>query len=315
MIVSITHEVDLDGLGSQAIIKRYYEKEIGLIPEEISLYYAHYTNFKERINEIFDISLPEVLIITDIGFNKDYTELFPLFKKLKKKNCKIYWFDHHLIEIEFAEELIHTIELYYNDFQKCSAEIVKDFYLPEDKIANEIAQFAHETDFGTNQSKKAIELQTIISFNRGKKNDQNKKKIVKLLSNGEYENKWFSKELSKSEKWQTNEQKRIEKNIHLVKINNFGELVLSNAKLSAGSIAKYLKQNYPDKNGYLGIDQRYDELVLYSNKVNCRNLAVKFNGGGHKNRAGFKFDNISIDSKVKRQFLEILISEIKNNLI
>jgi len=315
MIVSITHEVDLDGLGSQAIIKRYYEKEMGLIPEEISLYYAHYTNFKERINEIFDISLLEVLIITDIGFNKDYTELFPLFKKLKKKNCKIYWFDHHLIEIEFAEELIHTIELYYNDFQKCSAEIVKDFYLPEDKIANEIAQFAHETDFGTNQSKKAIELQTIISFNRGKKNDQNKKKIVKLLSNGEYENKWFSEELSKSEKWQTNEQKRIEKNIHLVKINNFGELVLSNAKMSAGSIAKYLKQNYPDKNGYLGIDQRYDELVLYSHKVNCRNLAVKFNGGGHKNRAGFKFDNISIDSKVKRQFLEILISEIKNNLI
>ena len=315
MIVSITHEVDLDGLGSQAIIKRYYEKEIGLIPEEISLYYAHYTNFKQRIKEIFDISIPESLIITDIGFNKDYTELFPLFKKLKKKNCKIYWFDHHLIEIEFAEELIHTIELYYNDFQKCSAEIVKDFYLPEDKIANEIAQFAHETDFGTNQSKKAIELQTIISFNRGKKNDQNKKKIVKLLSNGEYENKWFSKELSKSEKWQTNEQKRIEKNIHLVKINNFGELVLSNAKMSAGSIAKYLKQNYPDKNGYLGIDQRYDELVLYSNKVNCRNLAVKFNGGGHKNRAGFKFDNVSIDSKAKRQFLEILISEIKNNLI
>ncbi|TFF85243.1 MAG: hypothetical protein EU518_01515 [Promethearchaeota archaeon] len=315
MIVSITHEVDLDGLGSQAIIKRYYEKKLGIVPEEISLYYAHYTNFKQRINEIFDNSIPESLIITDIGFNKDYKEIFPLFKKLINKNCKIYWFDHHLIDIAFAEELIHTIELYYNDFQKCSAEIVKDFYLPEDQIANEIAQFAHETDFGINQSKKAIELQSIISFNRGKKNDQNKKKIVKLLSNGEYENKWFSEELRKSEKWQKSEQKRIEKNIQLIEINNFGELILSYAKMSAGSIAKYLKQYYPDKNGYLGIDQRYDELVLYSTKINCRNIAVKFDGGGHKNRAGFKFDKISIDTNIKKQFLEILISEIKNNLI
>ena len=87
MIVSVTHELDLDGLGSQAIIQRYFNHFLKKNKSELNLHYAHYTNFIDKIREILDVGfLPEQLIISDIGFNDDFKKLYPLFKKFKENN-------------------------------------------------------------------------------------------------------------------------------------------------------------------------------------------------------------------------------------
>ncbi|NVM38580.1 MAG: hypothetical protein HWN81_23525, partial [Candidatus Lokiarchaeota archaeon] len=177
MIVSVTHELDLDGLGSQAIIQRYFNHFLKKNKSKLNLHYAHYTNFIDKIREILDFKfLPEQLIISDIGFNDDFKKLFPLFKRFKEKLGKILWFDHHLIDINFKNELKKILELFINDPNRCSAEIVKDYYLPEDLIAKKIAKFSRAIDFDTKNYQIASNLQSIIAYNRGSELNEVKKK-------------------------------------------------------------------------------------------------------------------------------------------
>ncbi|MBD3212163.1 MAG: hypothetical protein GF311_06085 [Candidatus Lokiarchaeota archaeon] len=315
-ITSLTHEVDLDGIGSQAIIKRYFTIKENIKNEDIHLFYAHYTNFKQKIKEILDVSnKPDIFIITDIGFNEGFAELFSLFKKSMNSGCKIYWFDHHIVENSVVRRLKNLLEIYLNDDQKCSAEIVKDYYLPDDMIAQEIAKYAHDTDFGDNNYKIASQIQSIISFNRGKKGNNNKKRIVNLLSEGKFENEWFMDQTNKLRTWEENEYEKVESNKILMTIENIGEILVSHAKIGAGRIAKLLKKQNPDKKAYIGIDTRYDELVVYSDVINCRDLAKTFNGGGHKDRAGFKYKNIVKNGEINPLFLEKLKSEIKGKIL
>ena len=44
MIVSLTHEHDLDGLGSQAIIQRYFNLKTEISGKDIIYYFADYTD-------------------------------------------------------------------------------------------------------------------------------------------------------------------------------------------------------------------------------------------------------------------------------
>ena len=56
---------------------------------------------------------------------------------------------------------------------------------------------------------------------------------------------------------------------------------------------------------------RYNEIIIHSTYVNCRELARNYKGGGHKNRAGFKYDKIFIN---KNEFSDEFIRNIKNNI-
>ena len=164
MIVSLTHEHDLDGLGSQAIIRRYFNLSSEYRNNEIAYYYADYTNFVEKIKNILSTEpIPSHLIISDIGFNESFKEIFTIFKKVKNGGCKILWFDHHIVDESIKEELKSLIHLYVNDTEKCAAEIVKENYMKDDPIASKIAEFARDTDFRTNKHKLASKFQSIVT--------------------------------------------------------------------------------------------------------------------------------------------------------
>ena len=63
-VVSISHQIDPDGLGSQAIIFRYF-RELKIEPIG---YLADYYNFIETFEKAI-AEKPDVLIISDIGLN------------------------------------------------------------------------------------------------------------------------------------------------------------------------------------------------------------------------------------------------------
>lgn len=293
MIISITHEIDLDGLGSQAIIKRYFTYFKNTKSDDILCYYAHYINFKEVVQEVLSKITPEgLLIISDIGFNEDFMELFPLFEKCKEKNCRIYWFDHHIVDKEIQRVLKNTLEEYINDPIRCTAEIIKDYYLPHDSIAIKIASFSRDTDFKTKKYAIASKIQSIISFNRGNELKKNKEKIVSLMADGIFENEWYEKQLIKIRVWEEEQTQFAINHAKLIKIEEFGKFIISFAKLSGGKVVSILKDYYPKAKFFIGIDIRYNEITIHSDYVDCRELARNFKGGGHKNRAGFKYEKI-----------------------
>lgn len=317
MIISITHELDLDGLGSQAIIKRYFQTVKGMKLDEIKLLYAHYTNFIDKIKRILSARLvPEHLFITDIGFNEEFKELYPIFREIIIKKCKIFWFDHHLVDEINELRLKEVLEVYLNDPKKCGAEIVKNYYLPDDPIAKKVAEFARDIDFHTQKYPIATELQSIIAFNRGNKKNENKRKIVNLLSTGIFENDWLKEQLHESKIYDGKQLKLALNHINFLEIDNFGKIAISFADLEGSRIVSELYQNFPDMKVFVGIDSRYNEVIVYSQFVNCREFASSYNGGGHENRAGFRHEKI-FDKKVneKKELNSLFIQGIKNAII
>lgn len=311
MIVLVTHEHDLDGLGSQAIIYRYFKQSHKNC--EIKLLYAHYLNFIEIIRNISNSELrPNKLIISDIGFNEDFKQIFPIFKNLNNQGCEVFWFDHHLVEEEIKDYIKDLIKIYLNDPDKCAAEVVKDFYLPKDSIATKIAEFARDTDFKTNIYKLASDLQLIIGFNKGDKNYKEKVKIVELLAKGDFQDVWFEDQLNKLQSWFEKEAKFTIEHVKFVDIENFGEIAISHAKMGGGKITILLSEKYPGSKAYIGIDKRFNEIIIHSEYINCRDFAKEFEGGGHRFRAGFKYPNIFTEQDVINQKF---IDDLKSRLV
>ena len=310
MIVSISHEHDLDGLGSQAIIKRYYDTSSP--KEAIKFLDANYLNFIEIVNEQLtsEINLSK-LIISDIGFNKSFKTLFRLFKLAKKRNYHIMWFDHHIVDASIKKKIRKLIDVYVNDVQKCAAEILKDYFLPNDPVAVKIADFARDTDFKTEEYKLASDIQLIIGYNIGPKGFNNRRKIVELLSEGKFNDQWFETQIRELEMWIKEQSDFAIQNVIKINIRNFGNAYISYAKIGGGKITELLKKEYPDSIAYIGIDLRYNEIIIHSDFIQCREFARYFGGGGHINRAGFKHPHIFSDNK---ELSETFIQDIKKSL-
>ena len=313
MIVSLTHEHDLDGLGSQAIILRYYRVKREIKKEEIKLFYAHYLDFKEKIKTILDKKdLPDELIISDIGFNDDFVNLFNLFERAKSKGCKISWFDHHIVDEKIKKEISKFCKIYINDPKRCAAEIVKDYFLPSDPIAIKISQYARDTDFKTKKYPIATDLQLIIGFNRGDDKIKEKIQIVQLLSEGDFENEWFRKQLEALKEWNEKESRLAIERAKIIDLDDDEKFAISHARIGGGRITELLKEHYPGLLAYIGVDERYNESIIFSNKINCREFARLFNGGGHVERAGFWHENIfNSDKKFTTEF----IKDVKKTLL
>ena len=293
MIVSITHEHDLDGLGSQAIIKRHLDLSSVVLKKKVIYEFATYVDFVEKIRAILDTDkIPSKLIISDIGFNDSFEELFAYFETAITQGCKILWFDHHIVDDLIKERLRNLIDTYVNDPERCAAEVVKDFYLPGDDISNNIAKFARDTDFRTELFEVASDLQSIISFNRGAHNDHNKHRIVKILSQGDFENEWFSSQLESLKQWLEEESSFALEHAIIISLESFGDVVISWAKLGGGKITKVVRLKFPHAKAFIGIDSRHNEIIIHSDFLNCREFAKEFEGGGHKERAGFKYAHI-----------------------
>jgi len=315
MIVLLNHQSDLDGIGSQAILKRYFHNQ----GAQLELKYALYPTFIERIQEVMALD-PDEIVIADIGFNDSFNQVFPIFEAAMKKGIKIFWFDHHQVDEETQNRLKKTINLYKNDTTSCAAKIVFEHFLPNDSIAQEIAKFAYDADYNEKKFPIAQELQIVIANNR---NDLTKlKKISDLLSKGLFEDKFIQDERIKALNEENEQIRNIKQNYEEFSIAKGKSLVLSYSNYSASKISRILEAKYPSKYLYFGLDERSDEVVIRSNFINCKALAKRFGGGGHFGRAGFSSNEILIIKnendtkkiKINENFINKFIIAVKEEL-
>ncbi|MHA1391844.1 MAG: hypothetical protein ACTSQT_06340 [Promethearchaeota archaeon] len=296
-----------------AIIKRHLDFSSVILKKKVIYEFATYVDFVEKIRTILDTDkIPSQLIISDIGFNDSFEELFSYFETAITRGCKISWFDHHIVDDVIKERLRNLIDTYVNDPERCAAEIVKDYFLPNDKVSITIAKFARDTDFRTQLFEVASNLQSIISFNRGAHNDRNKHRIVELLSQGDFENEWFKSQLESLKQWLEEESSFALEQAIKISLESFGDVVISWAKLGGGKITKVVRQRFPHAKAFIGIDSRHNEIIIHSDFLNCREFAKEFEGGGHKERAGFKYSRIFETPNVLTQsFIEDIKKRIR----
>ena len=310
MIVSLTHEHDLDGLGSQAIIKRYFDLNNKHESKNLTLLYAQYIDFSDKIKFILNIDeLPKELIISDIGFNEGFLEIFPLIKKAFTLGCRISWFDHHIVDPIVKEKIKLMTSIYVNDEKKCAAEIVQNYLLPDDEIAIYIAKLARDSDFKTKKFQLAKNLQSIIGYNRGEEKFEERRHIVDLLSKGEFSHSWFDSQLNDIKVWIEEQSDLALNTATKYPLHENKEFIVSFSGIGGGKINDIVQEKYPNMFAYIGIDKRYGEIIIHSDHINCRDFAMSFGGGGHEERAGFKYPNIfSSQGIINQEF----IKDVKN---
>ncbi|MBD3352088.1 MAG: hypothetical protein GF364_11430 [Candidatus Lokiarchaeota archaeon] len=391
-IVSFTHSEDLDGIGSQAIVHRYFkvlkhkpdksllnrssltETQIDSI-EKINLNYVRtdYTDYLYYIAALFaqnmdkfnssfiekmgvvkagfidkwntilkilfktqkyaendeplDIIIPStydiilkikdslknvhLLILTDLGFNPSFKCLFPF---LSNSRISLTYFDHHEqdeITQKFFSDLCGA---YIIDAKRCASEIIQDYFLPDDKIANKIADYSHDSDFRKWEIKETEKWQTIIG--KYSRNYDVLDMFVNNFAIGNFSAPEIEQLYQDLLKWQKSQENYLMEHITKKKITLFGiggiEFSFSASDMRPGRSLRVIEQKYEEifEHKFKFFDQEHHFIMIAinittgkvninSNIINVYKIASYFGGGGHVERAGFSLPTQYIKDDVK----------------
>ncbi len=163
-VLSISHDKDVDGLHSAAIVKRY-AKSKNLKHDVILTDYGGFDKVFAKVAAYRNT----LIIVTDLGM--DETELDNVAAGLRRaieQGCRVVWLDHHQWSDRSAKTILSLgnkpILKVNHDF--CAAEIAFKVLMPRDKISEELAKIAHDTDFNLRELEIANALTDALSVIR-----------------------------------------------------------------------------------------------------------------------------------------------------
>jgi len=161
---SISHDKDVDGLNSAAIVWRY-AKSKGL---DFSVNLTDYGSFEPVFSSVAS-RRNTLIVVSDLGMDDNTLDtVVTSLTRAMSQGCKIVWIDHH----QWSEKAIKAILALPNkpilrinhDF--CAAEIVHKVLMPRDEISEELARIAHDTDFNLREIEGAMALTDAVSVIR-----------------------------------------------------------------------------------------------------------------------------------------------------
>jgi len=303
-IISISHSIDPDGIGAQAIIFRYFRKQklepIGFL--------CDYHNFEYYLRIALS-KKPKILIISDIGLNDEIFEIS--LKLLNRFKGQKIWIDHHKITSELKIQLAKVLNEYIHDTNFCAAELVQKRFLPDDVISQKIALISHNGDFDKPDRLANIYF-TLIDYFR----DSLEKlfEIREIFIKGDFDNKKLYDDYLIAYKIFEVEKDRIKDSIKQITIAGKRFAIAYSSILPRGKIAKFLEE-ICDEEILLSIDTTNFRIGLRSEKYDVAAIAKEFGGGGHKNRSGFIFNGaLDENMNLSKEFIkkmEIALQSLK----
>lgn len=167
-VLVFSHEQDVDGLFSAAILKIAFPRcEVNLTNYGLEKMTELARTIKSRVQQSVG-----TVIIADVGVNEDsYLPVFQALQYSKEKGCNNIWLDHHVwpdnprLEIEKVCELVlHTEK---EGTKKCASELCFERFVPDNKLASQLAAIAHRTDFPDSAKFPIPPLTGLISYYLG----------------------------------------------------------------------------------------------------------------------------------------------------
>ena len=147
-VLVFSHEQDVDGIFAAAILR------IAFPQSEVML-----TNYGlEKMKVVAETIRSSVqqgsgtVIIADVGVNEEsYSPVFDALRYAKEKGWSNIWIDHHVWPVRPKDELDKVCELILHvekdGVKKCASELCHERFVPENKLAAQLAAIAHRTDF------------------------------------------------------------------------------------------------------------------------------------------------------------------------
>jgi len=292
-VVSISHSIDPDGIGSQAIIFRYF-RELGIEPLG---FLADYNNFAEVLDEALK-EKPKVLIISDIGLNSKV--IHAVIEPLKNSNARKIWIDHHKAPDELKNLVIDVTDEFVHDTKICAAELTQKRFMPNDEISKKIAIIGHNGDFDVHDRLTNI-FYTLIDYYRFSMKDL--ERIREIMIEGDFESEELVEEYLGAYKVFEAERDRIRNDLKVITVEQKTLAIASSRLLPRGKVTKFLSEICKE-DILLAIDTNNFRIGLRSDKYDVAAIAARFGGGGHKHRSGFTFkDALTEDKQLAKDFV------------
>ncbi len=183
-----SHEQDVDGLFSAAVLKMVYpNSEVILTNYGIE----NMLRVKDKILSFIQSFSSGTIIISDIGVNHEsYLPIFEALRMSKQKGFSNIWIDHHVWPEEMEEIFSLVCEMVLcsesgirsHEAKKCATELCIERFEPASIYAKTLGSIAHRTDFPDSARFPLPPLTGLISYYLGKK-ELNHKLYSVILDN------------------------------------------------------------------------------------------------------------------------------------
>ncbi len=161
---SISHDKDVDGLVSAAIVWRYAKKK-GL---KHSLELTDYGSFESAFKRVAELK-NALIIVTDLGLDDTSRDtVVGILRRAVTNGCRVVWLDHHQwpeVSIRAILSLRNRTVLKINHGY-CASEIAHKVLMPNDSVSAELARIARDTDFNVREIEAATALTDAINVLR-----------------------------------------------------------------------------------------------------------------------------------------------------
>jgi oligoribonuclease NrnB/cAMP/cGMP phosphodiesterase (DHH superfamily) len=182
-LLSISHDKDVDGLNSAAIVWRYAKSK----NLDFSVMLTDYGSFEPVFSKVAK-RRETLVIITDLSVDDSLLDVISDgLSRATSQGCRVVWLDHH----RWNDRAVGTIQSLPNspvlkvNHEYCAAEIAHKVLMPRDEISGELARIAHDTDFNLREMDSAVALTdalTTIRFAAMNKKEDVTDAIMPLLT-------------------------------------------------------------------------------------------------------------------------------------
>ncbi len=340
-LLSISHDKDVDGLASSAIVRRYALSR----SLEFDVILTDYGNFQDVFAAVA-LRRNTLIIITDLGMDDLVLDfIISSLERAISQGCRIVWLDHH----QWSKKAVAAIQSLGNkpilkvNHDHCAAEISHKVLMANDEISSELASIAHDTDFNLREIDSASALTDALSVLRFNAMDRKedlteilKPLLFKLADDGmsglwDTETKRFKDSLldqrvkyyrkEKSKKMRKALSGHCDEIIHdrLVRIvelphgvttTDLGTFLSdeSNLRLDDDTILPVADLVITlSQGGMLGLRRGKDTVL-------CNIVAKQFNGGGHPYAAGGEYGSYE-DFEAVCSDIFLSLSKVKDWII
>lgn len=273
-MISLYCSETLDGVSAAAIIWRH--STLSKLP----VHFGGFLHQDQLTEELEDITKDtgRLLFFLDISFTPEH---LIILEKIAKNNKIVYW------NTADDSSVVPPAKLTDQTPDKCSAALARQRFLPNDNIAMQLADFAHQVKFWQITDERAGKLSDLIAAN------YDTIPLIEALAKGSFWNQQFEEFHKEYSQKKVTAYEELMRSIKIKGYLNyrFGFAISPGILTTADACSKIL-------NSHAGVDVAIalykDGRVAFRRRdnvdINVKDLAELFNGGGRPYAAGARLN-------------------------
>jgi len=309
--VKIFTHTDLDGIAGAALYLYCNNLEI----TNTNIVFVEPSQIHRYIDSK-DLRNSDKVVLIDLGINSDF---YNVLINMDLKDIKIEWYDHHIWEKDWIDELnARGIKLFI-DTKTCASGVVANILCNDNIKAIEFADIVCDIDlwlfrrWESNFLYRYIEIEDSDSWRYNALN-----MFLKTLRDMDF--KWL---IENSERYveeyvdkELNELSRLCSKIHRIKINGIDiAIYIKHHRVPGTSIIGNFVLNRCKSDIAVIINEKLKSISFRSNRYDVRDIARRLGGGGHLYASGAPL-NINLLQKIlfrlsKGLLVRYVASELK----